>query len=60
MKQMTFIKSDDIFKDLRYVHCLYLQKADHVYQATTLNEFINESVYTTIYHLTYDPVSHCL
>jgi len=36
------------FKDSRYVHCLYLQKAYHVYQVTTLNEFINESVYTVI------------
>jgi len=36
-KQLTFIKSDDICKDLRYIHCLYLLKAEHVYQVTTLN-----------------------
>jgi len=30
------------FKDSRYVHYLYLQKAEHVYQVTTLNEIINE------------------
>jgi len=42
MKQMTFIKSDDNFKDSRHVHCLYLQKAEYVYQVTTPNEFINE------------------
>jgi len=58
---MTFIKSGDIFfKDSRYIHFLYLQKAEHVYQVTTLNEFINESAYTTIYHLTFDPISYHL
>jgi len=41
MKQMKFVKSDDFFKDLRYAHCLYLQKVEHVYQVTTPNEFIN-------------------
>ena len=60
MKHVTFIKSDDIFKDSRHVYRLYLQKVDHVYQVTTLNEFINESVYTAIYHLTCDPVSYHL
>ena len=60
MKQLTFIKSDDIFKDSRYVHCLYLQKAGCVYQVTTLNKFINKSVYTVICHLTCDPISYHL
>jgi len=60
MKQLTFIKSDDIFKDSRYVHCLSPQKAEHVYQVTTLNEFINELVHVVICHLTCDPVSYHL
>ena len=45
-------------KDLRYIHCMYLQKAEHIYQVTTLNEFINESVYIVIFHLNYDPVGY--
>jgi len=60
MKQLTCIKSDAVFRDSRYVHCLYLQKAYHVYQVTTLNEFINASVYTVICHLTCDPISYHL
>ena len=60
MKHLTCIKSDVIFKDLRYVHYLYLQKADRVYQITTLNEFINKSVYTVIWRLTCDPISYHL
>ena len=60
MKQMTFIKLDNIFKDSMYVHYLYLQKEKHVYQVTTLTEFINESVYTVICHLTCDPVNYHL
>ena len=47
-------------KEPRHVHCLHLQNAQHVYQATTLNEFINESVYTVICHLTCDPISYHL
>ena len=57
---MTFVKSDDIFKNSRYVHCPYLQKPYHIYQVTTLNEFINEVVYTVICHLTCDPVNYHL
>ena len=60
MKQMTFIKSDDIFKGSRYVHCLYLQKAEHVNQVTTLHEFINELAYTVICHLTCNPIGYHL
>jgi len=57
MKQMAFIKSNDIFKNSRYIHYLYVQKAEHVYQVITLNEFIYELVSTVIY-LTYDSVSY--
>ena len=60
IKHMTFIKLDDIFKDSMYVHCLYLQKAEHVYEVTTLNGFLNESVYTVIFHLTCDPIDYHL
>jgi len=61
MKQLTSIKSDDtFFKGSRYVRCLYLQKADHIYQISTLKGFTNESVYTVICHLTGDPVSYHL
>ena len=42
------------FKDSRHVYCPYLQKAEHVYQVLTPNEFINKSVYTVIFHLTCD------
>ena len=71
--QNIFIKSYDIyetddiyqarwhfFKDSRYVRCLYLQKVDNIYQVTSLNEFINELVYTTIFYLTCDPLSYHL
>ena len=57
MKQMTFIKSDDNFKYSRYIHYMSLHKAEDVYQVTTLNKFINESVCTVICHLTCDPVT---
>ena len=34
------------------------QKAEYACQVTTLNEFIDEPVYTVICYLTYDPVSY--
>jgi len=60
MKRLSFIMPDDIVKESRYVNCLYLRIAEHVYQVKTVNEFINELVYTVICHLTRDPVSYHL